>query len=326
AEAAAPAPRAEAAPAAGYSKSLVLLLGGVIALLLAAVVALYSSNRELRRATSADPSFETEDFKSVWGPFMDDPESPLLVLSNPTVYRFLNEADPESLGRRAIQLTPEQARLLAEAPEFRGQWTGGDSPRLIPSLGMYTGMGESIGLYRLTDLFRSADKTILLRQSRHVSAADLKYRNVILLGSIYVNEWTRRLPTVESFNYTFNATIENRDPLPGEEREYKPQFNAQTGGLAVDYALVTVKPNVSGEHAVMTLAGIFSEGTEAAAEFVTTRNHIAVLGQRLRQSGGPGGPPKYYQALLKVEVENGTPTTITLLSLRALPEPGSAKP
>jgi hypothetical protein len=307
----------------GGRKTAVLLLGALVVLLGVAVLALYFSNRELRRqATSGDALLNIEDFKAVWSPFVDDPAAPLLVLSNPTVYRFLNEADPASLKQRAIQLTPEQTRALADSPEFKGQWTGGDSPQLIPSLGMYTGMGEAIGLYRLADLFRTADKTILLKQSRHVSAADLKYRNVILLGSIYVNEWTRRLPSVENFGYTFSATIENRNPLPGEEREYKPQFNPQTGELAVDYALITVKPNVSGEHAVMTLAGIFSEGTEAAAEFVTTRNHLAVLGQRLRQLGGQGASPKYYQALLKVEVENGTPTTITLITLRALPEPG----
>jgi hypothetical protein len=304
-------------------KAVVILLWGLVVLLGVVVLVLYSSNRELRRqATSAESSLNTEDFKTVWSPFVDDPEAPLLVLSNPTVYRFINEADPDSLARRSLQLTPEQTRSLVDAPEFKGRWTGGDAPRLIPSLGMFTGMGEAIGLYRLTDLLRASDKTVLLRQSRHVNAADLKYRNVILLGSIYVNEWTRRLPSVESFAYTFNATIENRDPLPGEEREYKPQFNEQTGALAVDYALITVKPNVSGEHMVMTLAGIFSEGTEAAAEFVTTRNHLAVLGQRLRQLGGQNGPPKYYQALLKVEVENGTPTTITLLSLRALPASG----
>jgi len=38
--------------------------------------------------------------------------------------------------------------------------------------------------------------------------------------------------------------------------------------------------------------------------------------------GGPAGPPKYYQALLKVGVENGTPTTIELIALHALPGPG----
>lgn len=316
-------PHVEGLPARSRARAVGLVLGGLVILLSVAVVALYSSNRELQRqARNLDPSLNTEDFKAVWSPFVDDPESPLLVLSNPTVYRFLNDADPGSLAQRAIQMTPEQTRALLDAPEFRGQYTGGDSPRLIPSLGMYTGMGEAVGVYRLTDLLRSSNKTILLRQSRHVSAADLKYRNVILLGSIYVNEWSRRLPTVENFVYTFSATIENRDPLPGEEREYKPQFNEQTGEMSVDYALITVKPNVSGEHAVMTLAGIFSEGTEAAAEFVTTRNHLTLLGQRLRQLGGQNSPPKYYQALLKVEVENGTPTTITLLALRALPEAG----
>lgn len=322
-----PAPGAEdhieAVPVWSRARAVVLVLVGIVILLSVAVGALYTSNRELqRRAQNVDSSPNTEDFRAVWGPFVDDSESPLLVLSNPTVYRFLNEADPGSLARRSIQLTPEQTRSLLAAPEFKGQYTGGDSPRLIPSLGMYTGMGEAVGVFRLTDLLRSSNKTILLRQSRQVSAADLKYRNVILLGSIYVNEWSRRLPTVENFMYTFSATIENRDPLPGEEREYKPQFDEQTGEMSVDYALITVKPNVSGEHAVMTLAGVFSEGTEAAAEFVTTRNHLTLLGQRLRQLGGQKGPPKYYQALLKVEVENGTPTTITLLALRALPEAG----
>jgi hypothetical protein len=318
-------PQVESLAPRGKSRTVVLLLCGLVILLGVAVLALYFSNRELRRQAtgSFDASLNTEEFKAVWSPFLNDPEAPLLVLSNPPLFRFLNEADPGSLAGRAVPLTAEQIRSLLEAPEFKGQWTGGNTPRLVPSLGMYTGMGEAIGVYRLTDLLRASNKTILLRQSRHVSAADLKYRNVILLGSIYVNEWSRRLPSVENFVHTFKATIENRDPLPGEAQEYKPQFNEQTGQLAIDYALITVKPNVSGEHAVMTLAGIFSEGTEAAAEFVTTRNHMTVLGQRLRQLGGQNAtPPRYYQALLKVEVENGTPTTITLLSLRALPEAG----
>ncbi|HVF55873.1 MAG TPA: hypothetical protein VM934_06960 [Pyrinomonadaceae bacterium] len=304
------------------SRGLPLILGGVIVLLCVALLALYLSNRELRRQQTARVahSFSGDEFKAVWGPFLDDPEAPLLVLSNPAVYRFVNKSDPPALTHRAIELNAEQAHAMSVAPEFRGQYLpdGERPPQLIPSLGMYTGMGEAIGLHRLTDLFRSSNKDIQLKQSRQVSAADLKYRNVILLGSIYVNEWSRKLPTDESFVYTFSATIENRRPAAGEEREYKPQFNEQTGALLVDYALITVKPNVSGEHAVMTLAGIYSEGTEAAAEFVTTKNHLAVLAERLRQLGGQGEIPKYYQALLKVGVENGTPTTITLVALHTL--------
>jgi hypothetical protein len=305
------------------AKILLFSLAGLVVVLSVAVVMLYTWGRRLQQQPLAvDPSLLSEDFKAVWSPFIDDREAPLLILSSPTVVRFVNDADPSSLAQRAIPLTPEQKQALVDAPEFKGQWSGGETPRLIPSLGMYTGMGEAVGLYRLAELFRASNKTIVLKQSRHVSAADLKYRNVVLLGSIYVNEWSRKLPTIENFVYTFSATIQNRNPLPGEEREYKPEFNPQTGELSVDYALITVKPNISGEHAVMTLAGIFSEGTEAAAEFATTRNHLAVLGQKLRQIAGEKAPPKYYQALLKVQVENGTPTTITLLSLRELSESG----
>ncbi|HJQ30859.1 MAG TPA: hypothetical protein VJ866_01695 [Pyrinomonadaceae bacterium] len=317
------APRAEGRRPSVRGRTVTYLLAGLVVLFAAAALTLYLSNRKQQQAATegADPTLSTDESRAVWSLFVDDPQPPLLVLSSPTVIRFINGADPEALSARAIPLSPEQTRLLGSAPEFKGQWAGGESPRLIPSLGMYTGMGEAIGLHRLTDLFRTANKNILLKQSRQVSAADLKYRNVILLGSIYVNEWSRRLPSVEKFSYTFNATIENHDPQPGEEREFKPQFDPQTGALVTDYALVTVKPNVSGEHAVMNLAGIFSEGTEAAAEFVTARNHLAALGQRLRQLGGAAGPPRYYQALLKVGVENGTPTTIELISLHALPEP-----
>lgn len=330
AHAAGPAPSnhsgVDGAPAGRAGGRLPLLTGFVITVLCIAVVALAVWNRELQRRAqaAAAPPFSPGEFEAVWGPFLSDPEPPLLVLSNPAVYRFVNKSDPEPLKQRALSLAPEQTRQLMEAPEFKGQYPqyAGQPPQLIPSLGMYTGMGEAIGLYRLTDLFRSANRDILLKQSRFVSASDLKYKNVIMLGSIYVNEWSRKLPAGERFSYTYSATIENREPRPGEEQVYRPQFDVQTGELREDYALVTVKPNVSGEHAVMILAGIYSEGTEAAAEFVTTRNHLGLLAQRLREVGGGEGPPKYYQALLKVGVENGTPTTITLVALHPLGKSG----
>ena len=56
------------------------------------------------------------------------------------------------------------------------------TPRLVYSRNVYTGTGEAIGLYRLTDYFRSAGRSILLKQSRTLSAEDLKNHNLILLG------------------------------------------------------------------------------------------------------------------------------------------------
>jgi len=141
---------------------------------------------------------------------------------------------------------------------------------------------------------------------------------VILLGSVYANQWSKPLSVRENFVYTSHTTIENLSPLPGEEREYRATFDQATGNLLEDYALITVTPGFSGDTTVMVLAGIYSEGTEAAAEFVTATEHLNELNQRLREAGGEGRPPKYYQALLKVRVENSFPTKVSLLTVRDL--------
>jgi hypothetical protein len=177
-------------------------------------------------------------------------------------------------------------------------------------------MGEAIGLYRLTDMFRTAGRTVTLKQSRNVSAEDLKNQHVILLGSAWVNEWSAKPPVKEDFIYTGRATIENTAPGPGEESEYKPVFNPDNGNLITDYALITVKPNISDKYTVMVLAGIHSEGTQAAAEYVTSKEYLKELNSRLRQ--GREKAPRYYQALLKIGVDNGIPTTISLLSVHEL--------
>jgi hypothetical protein len=296
-----------------------ILIGVIVALALA-LLTLYTRTRETQPKTLAAPAaFTADELRAVWGVFLDDPEPPLLLLSNPAVFRFVNKADPNVALENALELTPQQVRVTTGAPGFSAQQLPIDSqrPKLVLSPGMYTGMGEAIGLSRLATMFKEANKDILLRQSRLANPAEIKYRNVILLGSIYVNEWSRKLPSTENFSYTTSATIANREPQNGEETEYKPGFDEGTGELRTDYALITVKPNVSGDHAVMTLAGIYSEGTEGAAEFITTRTHLAILSQALRRVGGDR-PPKYYQALLRVGVVNGTPTTITLVALRPI--------
>jgi len=68
----------------------------------------------------------------------------------------------------------------------------------------------------------------------------------------------------------------------------------------------------------MVLAGIYSEGTEAAADFVTNASYLNELNQRLKELGGKSGAPKYYQALLKVRVENSIPTKVSLLTVHEL--------
>jgi hypothetical protein len=290
-----------------------------VIVLTAAVALLALSNINLRKQPqeAVTPGKEA-DYGLVWAPFLKSNAQTLTVLSNPPVYRFLNNSDPPAVSNRSLQINAEQTDILVEVLKNKLVMKQNRAPKLVLSTANYTGIGEAIGLYNLTSFFKTADKELTLKQSRTLSAEDLKNHNVILLGSAWVNDWVEKLPVKESFIYSVNASIENKDPLPGEEREYKPRYNEQTGEVKEDYALITVKPGLTGEHRLMILAGILSEGTQAAAEYVTRKEYLGVLNQRLQNMSDEDGPPKYYQVLLKVDVDNGIPTTVSILAIHPL--------
>ncbi|HEU0174660.1 MAG TPA: hypothetical protein VFV58_10390 [Blastocatellia bacterium] len=255
---------------------------------------------------------------AVWEPFLKNPEPTLLILSNPTVHRAVTGADPDVATRRAITLTAEQATILTNASGGRLPLKQDKPLQLIPAFNMYTGIGEAIGVYRLSSLLQAVGEQTLLKQSRSIAPEDLRDYDIILLGSVYSNQWSKPLSIKENFVYTTRATIENLAPAQGEQNEYKAVFDDRAGNLLEDYALITVTPGVTGQRTIMVLAGIYSEGTEAAADFVTNASYLNELNQRLRQLRGQSDPPRYYQALLKVRVENSFPTKVSLLTVREL--------
>jgi hypothetical protein len=285
--------------------------------LLLVIAGLVYYSVDLRRQVQATAESQ-EVYKLVWDPFLNNADPTLLVLSNPPVFRFINNSDPAAVVKKSLPLTPEQADEAFQSLPNKSIIQIIQAPRLTLTLDTYTGIGEAIGVHRVTDLFRSVSKSILLKQSRTASAEDLKDQNVIILGSAWVNNWSGKLPAKEDFVYTDHVTIENLSPLPNERSEYKPVFDERTGKLVEDYALITISPNVSDKNTVMVLAGLHSEGTAAAAEYITGKHYLNELNQRLLQMGAGGGRPKHYQALLKVGVENGIPTTISLLSVHEL--------
>jgi len=292
-----------------------------LVILLAIIAVLAYSNMGLReqmaqRATQIGE--EMEIYKPLWQSFFQSQDPTMVVLSNPPVFRFVNPADPEPVLKKSVQVSPEQLQTLYEAIPNKSIIKIISNSRLTMITDTYTGIGEAIGVHRITDLFRSAEHGLTLKQSRTVSAEDLKSHNVIAMGSVWVNNWSGKLPTREDFVYTNQVTVKNLNPREGESEEYKAVFDPQSGKLTEDYALITVSPNISSRDVVMVLAGLHSEGTAAAAEFVTSKQYLAQFNQRLVQAGSNGKLPKHFQALLKVSVENGIPTFITLVALHEL--------
>ena len=312
--------RSVASPPKTVEKAWLIGLSTAVILLIITTVLLAVSNLSRKTAAENASSVSARWGGPTWEPFLDSSSPTLLVLGNPPVYRFINAMDPPAALARSIPLTPEQTNALADELGKTFITKNNPAPKLLLCPDEYTGIGEAVGLHRLTDVLRTNGKNVVVKQSRTVSAEDLKDHNVILLGSIWVNEWSGKLPVKEDFVYTARATIENNAQQSGEDREYKPSFDPATGKVIEDYALITVKPNISGKNTVMVLAGIHSEGTQAAAEYFTSQDRLAILNNYLKQSQSTSEPVRYYQALLRVAVDNGIPTTVTLISFHVLKE------
>lgn len=317
--------------------TVVALVFAAIALALGvAVVQLSLSKRDLERRLDETTVRPTTLEGPLWAPFVRDGSPPLVILSNPPVLRLANITDPDAVTKDAIPLGPEtvaamknrfvtnpevavreqeQPATAANGPSIPVVKLSRD-PKLVYSRSGYTGIGEAIGLHRLTDFFRASGRTLVLKQSRTLSAEDLKNHNLILLGGAWVNEWAGKLPGQQDFVFTSAGTVANRHPGTGEVAEYVPEFEGTTGALVADYAVITVAPNLTEANEEMVLAGVYSQGTEAAAEFVTEKAYVEQLNARLKELGDSG--PLYFQALLRVEVENGIPTKITLVALHRL--------
>ncbi|HMV46710.1 MAG TPA: hypothetical protein PKD31_03000 [Blastocatellia bacterium] len=294
---------------------------GILSLLILGLVYSNFSLRQQAAEAAQRQNRDTEVYQTVWQAFMGSSDPTLLVLSNPPVFRFINPADPEQVVKKSVPISTEQTQNIFSGIQNKSIIRIINNPRLTMTTDTYTGIGEAVGVYHITDLFRGSEKSLTLKQSRTVSAEDLKSQNIVALGSIWVNSWSNKLQFKQDFVYTDQVTVRNLNPLPGEQREYHPVFEEQTGQLLEEYALITVGPNTagrSGQALVMVLAGLHSEGTAAAAEFVTSKRYLAEFNQQLGQAGTGGKPPRHYQALLKVSVDNGIPTTTSLISIHEL--------
>ena len=314
-------PSGPQAPAAFIEKHSKTLLNLLVIVLMLVILRLAYSNTQLRNQykASAQPRELNGVIGSVWNSFLADGSPTLLVLGNPSVYRFWHPTDPASLARMRVDLSLEEARRLGDTlsrERLVFNKANVPQPQLMLAYDEYASLGETIGLYRISGMFNKMGKNLTLKQSRGLANEDLKNHDAILLGSSWVKEWLGNAPIRECFTAGPAASISDQNLLPGDEREYVAKYDAKTGKLIEDYALIAVKPGISERKAVMIIAGTRSDGTQAAVEYVTDEHYLDDLYQKFTRTIGTF--PKYFQVLLRVSVDNGVPTNISVVRAREL--------
>jgi hypothetical protein len=249
-----------------------------------------------------------------WHPFLPPAEAPLITIPNHPLLRAAHDGDsPQTLA--SGHEIPK-----ASLPEFRDTIHFRELKRFlfVPSLTDFTSVGETLGLVNLCEMFSSVGQKCLVQQSRLVNLEEIKGDNAILLGGNQA--WSGRVfLNVEGFHFQ-SGIILNRNPQPGEQAVYKPEFDSVTNQLTRDYAVVLMLPNESREKRVLLIYGIYTQGSQAAIEYLTNPERMTELRKTLLNlSPDHKTVPSYFQLLLSTTVENSVPGKSTLVAVRIIP-------
>lgn len=250
-----------------------------------------------------------------WHPFLPPADAPIIAIPNHPLLRAAHDGDSAQTLARA-HLIPK-----SELPEFRDtiHFRELKQFRFVPSTTDFTSVGETMGAVNLCGMFYRVRQGCRVQQSRLVNMEEIKANNAILLGGN--QSWSGRVfLNLEGFHFQ-SGIILNRSPHSGEQAVYKPEFDPITNQLRRDYALILMLPNERSNNRVLLIYGIYTQGSQAAIEYLTNPERMAELRKALVEaSPDHKSIPPYFQALLSTTVENALPGICSLVALRIIPE------
>jgi hypothetical protein len=246
-----------------------------------------------------------------WGPFLPPAQPPLITIPVHPILRAAHEGDSPATWAQGRPVIKESIPEFRDTIHFREL----DRFHFVPSTTDFTAVGETMGLVRLLELFWKMGQMPQVRPGRLVDFESIKDRNTVLLGGNQA--WSGRIFVFPENYHFYRGVIRNKNPKPGELSVYRPEFDPVTNSLSRDYGLILMLPNEKREERVLLIYGIYTQGSQAAIEFVTAPDHLAQLRQALLAcSPDKETVPQLFQALIETTVENGVPGRASLVGVR----------
>ena len=268
------------------------------------------SPRESRPSATALP--ESEEW--FWRPFLVEGSQPLVVVPTPPLLRLATEGDDPQTLREGYAIPKNKVPQFRDTVHFNEL----KSFTFVPSTTDWTGIGEALGLVDLSRLFTGQGMTIRVKPGRLTDYREIQSGNAIILGG--GNTWSNRVFINPPGFYVSEGVFKNNAPAPSEASVYAPKFDPVTNRLTRDYALILMEPNHTKQERLLLLYGLYTQGTEAAAEYVTNADRLAELRKALiAASLDKKTPPPFFEALISVPVENYVPGGASLVAARPTP-------
>ena|GEM_PF-217191 len=261
-----------------------------------------TERKELKPSEGMSPSAPDPAYLPLWGKFLEPGMENLLTYGTPQFFeadgfyiRHVETNSPEEAGNGSRLMSLRRASHL----------------NLKPSE-VYTGVGETHGVYLLTRFFSKMASDLRVTRSRMVNWDEIKNANIIFLSSMRFHTMAKELPYPSDFaiNPGISSGISNLHPKPGEPAIY----GAENKG---EHAVITVWPGKLHQRRIIILNGSTTWATLAAAEYVTDPEYLRQLNQQLEQcriKAGTAQHAPYFQVVLCAEVKDNQPVSINYVT------------
>ncbi len=230
-----------------------------------------------------------------WRPFGAGADVPLIVFSNQKLVGSVN-------GLHAYR--------------------GTEADRNVPLIESWSTVGEVIGVFDVTKTLALFRKTPVVKPAHLLTWDDAKNGDLIVVGGPLSE--TADVNLFPNFQFATNnknpaiptetGAIVNLRPGKGEAPIY---LGPAARPFDFDYALISLRPSLSDGHQMLAMAGITEYGTEAAADFLTQESTLEKLIDKLGATRSRRLP--WFEALLRVQVQDGVPLQSTIIILRREP-------
>ena len=250
-----------------------LLIGALVVAALSLIGVFLLSDVPWRHGTT--PVME------VWGPLVNNPGTVLI-----------------SVGRTHVEDNepPEPPNATVEQHILR--------PGARISLAAVQAISQVAGF------LQTQRKQYRVREAYSNSLQDL-HRLPVVLVSGYNNPWTMRLLIPFRFHFeqvgSFHYIVDAQHP---ERHDWSVDFDTPYAQETNDYAIVARFNNATTDGPVVVVAGIGSNGSQAAGEFIVSPEAL----QSLARSAPGGTLNQNFEAVLKVEVVAGNTGAVTVVA------------
>jgi len=157
--------------------------------------------------------------------------------------------------------------------------------------------------------------TLLVPMIRDFAGSQRKH--VIFLGGKKYNPQIPELPYLPAF-MAERRKIRNLEPRNGEPAEYLTSSATPYGAITAEYALISVYPGLTEGTRLMTLDCSSTEGTLAAAEFLTREDLVRQLVARGIPLKASGGKYPAFQAIIQAKFNDSVPVELSCVTHRVM--------